>query len=58
MKIIDEIKEKELLFVEQDVGIAVYYEIYYLNTKIIQVKNNFDKAVKQWSQLVAHMASR
>ena len=30
MRIIDEIKEKELMFVEQDVGVAVYHEIYYL----------------------------
>lgn len=58
MKIIDEVKEKELLFVEQDVGMAVYYEIYYLGTKLIQVKNKFDEAVKQWSHIVAHLASR
>ena len=48
MRIIDEVKEKELMFVEQDVGVAVYYEIYYLGTKLLQVKNKFNEAVKQW----------
>ena len=54
MRIIDEVKEKELMFVEQDVGVAVYYEIYYLGTKLLQVKNKFNEAVKQWSNIVTH----
>lgn len=58
MRIIDEIKEKELMFVEQDVGVAVYYEVYYLGTKLLQVKNKFNEAVKQWSNIVAYMASK
>ena len=58
MRIIDEIKEKELMFVEQDVGVAVYYEVYYLGTKLLQVKNKFNEAVKQWSNIVAYMVSK
>ena len=58
MRIIDEVKEKELMFVEQDVGVAVYYGIYYLGTKLLQVKNKFNEAVKQWSNIVAYMASK
>ena len=58
MRIIDEIKEKELMFVEQAVGVAVYYEVYYLGTKLLQVKNKFNEAVKQWSNIVACMASK
>ena len=58
MRIIDEIKEKELMFVEQDVGVAVYYEVYYLGTKLLQVKDKFNEAVKQWSNIVACMASK
>ena len=58
MRIIDEVKEKELMFVEQDVGVAVYYEIYYLGTKLLPVKNKFNEAVKQWSNIVAYMASK
>ena len=58
MRIIDEIKEKELMFVEQDVGVAVYYEVYYLGTKLLQVKNKFNEAVKQWSNIVDYMASK
>ena len=57
MRIIDEIKEKELMFVEQDVGVAVYYEVYYLGTKLLQVKNKFNEAVKQWSNIVTHFKS-
>ena len=58
MRIIDEVKEKELMFVEQDVGVAVYYEVYYLGTKLLQVKNKFNEAVNQWSNIVAYMASK
>ena len=58
MRITDEIKKNELMFVEQDVGVAVYYEVYYLGTKLLHVKNKFNEAVKQWSNIVACMASK
>lgn len=52
MRIIDEIKGKDLLFVEQDFEKFTFYEIYYLGTKLFQCKNKFEVALKQWTNAV------
>lgn len=58
MRIIDEIKEKELLFVAQDFDCATYYEVYYLGTKLLQVKDKYDKAVSSWANIVSKLATQ
>ena len=52
MRIIESIDEVNLEFVEQEFDDVVFYEIYYLKSKIYQIKNDFDKAVSTWANTV------
>ena len=52
MRIIEAIDEVNLEFVEQEFDDVVFYEIYYLKSKIYQIKNDFDKAVSTWANAV------
>ena len=56
MRIVDEIKGKDLIFVQQDFETKTFYEIYYLGSKIYQCKNNFDEALKTWTHAVQALA--
>lgn len=56
MRIIDEIKDKDLVFIEQDFDKDTFYEIYYLGSKIFQCKNKFEEALKTWTNSVKVIA--
>lgn len=58
MKILDELKEKDLMFVEQDFDNVTFYEIYYLGTKLYQCRNKFEEAIEKWSRAVESIANK
>ena len=58
MKILDEIKEKGLMLVEQNFDKVTFYEIYYLGTKLYQCKNKFDDAIAKWTHAVQAIANK
>ena len=53
MRILDEITELNLYFVEQELPKVTFYEGYYGETKLFQVKKNFDEAVRLWANEVS-----
>ena len=53
MRILDEITELNLYFVEQELPKVIFYEGYCGETKLFQVKKNFDEAVKLWAEEVS-----
>lgn len=58
MRILDKIEEIGLYLIEQDLPKVTYYEIYQNTQKVCQVKNNFDKAVVEWSKLVSELLTK
>lgn len=53
MRILDEITELNLYFVEQELPKVTFYEGYCGEVKLFQVKKNFDEAVKLWANEVS-----
>lgn len=56
MKIIDQIPEKHLEFIEQNfLNGKTFYEIYYCETKLFQNRGNFQEAIDNWSEIISSM---
>lgn len=56
MRILDQIPEKNLMFVEHAfLDGKTYYEIYYCETKMFQGKGKFNEALSAWTNIVGNV---
>lgn len=52
MRIIDQVEDGNLIFVEHDFFDKSIYEIYYFETKLYQSRGKYKDAVTKWSEIV------
>jgi hypothetical protein len=58
-KILDKIDNKGVMFVEQNMGKVTFYEVYKKvgrdYTRLTSIKNDFNKALAEYTQCIADM---
>ena len=52
MIVIDKIEKLGMYFIAQELPKVTFYEGYYKEQKVFQVKNNFEKALQEWCEVV------